>query len=159
VLVCGASGAIGSSAVQLAKHFGAVVTGVCSTNNLELVKSLGADAVIDYTSEDVTSRGELYDLILDAVPADRINRKAFKASCGKVLAPNGKHVSIDDGRPDMSLKSLVLLKELAETGRIRPVIDRCYALEEITSAHQYVDTGRKRGNVVVNLRARATQAD
>lgn len=158
VLVYGASGAIGTSAVQLAKHFGANVTGVCSTNNLELVKSLGADALIDYTREDIVCQGRLYDLILDAVPAHKNDRKALRSRCKQVLAPTGKYVNIDDGRPDMGIESLILLKELVETGRIRPVIDRCYPLEEIAEAHRYVDTGRKRGTVVVTMQAGRTQS-
>lgn len=153
VLIYGASGSIGTSAVQLAKYFGANVTGVCSTNNVELVKSLGADAVIDYTKEDIAAQGQRYDLILDAVPAHKVDRKALRARCKQILAPNGNYINIDDGRPDMGIESLMLLKKLVETGTIRPVIDRCYPLEQIAEAHRYVDTGRKRGTVVITVRA------
>lgn len=152
VLVYGASGAIGSTAVQLAKHFGAVVTGVCSTGNLELVRSLGADAVIDYTSEDVTGKGVLFDLILDAVPSYGVSdRRSLRFRCERILAPGGRYVSIDDGRPAYYVDDLMLMRQLIEQGKLLPVIDRCYPLERIAEAHEYVETGRKRGNVVITL--------
>jgi NADPH:quinone reductase-like Zn-dependent oxidoreductase len=152
VLVYGASGSVGSSAVQLAKHLGAEVTGVCSTGNLELVRSLGADAVVDYTAEDFTGRGELFDLILDAVPSyGTSDRGRLKSQCEKALSPGGRYVSIDSGRPAYYADDLILVKELVEQGALRPVIDRCYPLERIADAHEYVETGRKKGNVVITL--------
>lgn len=149
VLVFGASGAVGASAVQLSRHLGAEVTGVCSTANVDLVASLGATTVIDYTSEDFTDRAERYDLILDAV-GKRKSAAALR-QCRQVLAPGGACVSVDDGTPKLRREDLVLLGELATKGEIRPVIDRTYALDEIVDAHRYVDNGHKRGNVVITV--------
>jgi NADPH:quinone reductase-like Zn-dependent oxidoreductase len=147
VLVFGASGAVGTSAVQLARHLGAEVTGVCSTSNVDLVASLGATAVIDYSREDFTNGTTRYDLIFDAV-GKRKSAAALRR-CRQVLTPGGASVSVDDGRPKLRREDLVLLGELATKGEIRPVIDRTYALEDIAEAHAYVDNGHKRGNVVV----------
>jgi NADPH:quinone reductase-like Zn-dependent oxidoreductase len=147
VLVFGASGAVGTSAVQLARHLGAEVTGVCSTSNVDLVASLGATAVIDYSREDFTNGTTRYDLIFDAV-GKRKSAAALRR-CRQVLAPGGACVSVDDGRPKLRREDLVLLGELATKGEIRPVIDRTYALADIVEAHKYVDNGHKRGNVVV----------
>ena len=149
VLVYGASGAVGTSAVQLARHFGAEVTGVCSTANVDLVASLGATTVIDYTREDFTDGAERYDLILDAV-GKRKSAAALRR-CRQVLAPGGACISVDDGTPKLLRDDLVLLGELATKGEIRPVIDRTYALDDIVEAHRYVDNGHKRGNVVITV--------
>lgn len=149
VLIYGASGAIGTAAVQIAKYFGAEVTGVCSTMNLELVRSLGADHVIDYTKEDAVSSGKTYNLILDAVGKSK--GSTFKAQCKKALTPNGKYVSVDDGDPKLHSESLTFLNELIQAGKLKPVIDRCYPLEQIVEAHRYVDQGHKKGNVVITV--------
>lgn len=145
VLIYGASGAVGTAAVQLAKYFGAEVTAVCSTTNIELVKSLGADSVLDYTKEDFAKRGERYDIIFDAVG------KISKSSSKKVLAPSGKYVSVNGGIAKVRNEDLIFLKRLVETGKIQPVIDRCYSLEQIPEAHIYVEQGHKKGNVVITV--------
>lgn len=149
ILIYGASGAVGTSAVQLAKYFGAEVTGVCSTANMELVKSLGANTVIDYTKEDFTDREELYDLIFNAV-----GKKKIKLHCEKALTQNGKHITVDDGSPTLHIEDLILLNELIEKGQIKAVIDRCYPLEQIVEAHRYVDKGHKKGNVIITVLGR-----
>lgn len=166
VLVIGASGSVGSAGVQLAKYFGAEVTGVCSTRNLELVRSLGADHVIDYTQEDFTQNGQTYDLIFDTVGASSFG--ACKAS----LKPTGRYLAVAGGTRELgqmmrtalfgkkkvymgpaseSQDNLIFLKGVVEEGKLKPVIDRCYPLEEMVEAHRYVDTGRKRGNVVIDV--------
>ena len=170
VLINGASGAVGTAAVQVAKYFGAVVTGVSSTVNLELVRSLGADKVIDYTKEDFTRNGQTYDIIFDTVGKSSFSR------CKGSLTEKG--VYLDAGKastifpmlwtsmfsskkavikatylrpPKKIIKDLVFLKELAETGQIKPVIDRRYPLEQLAEAHRYVETGHKKGNVVITV--------
>jgi NADPH:quinone reductase-like Zn-dependent oxidoreductase len=149
LMVYGASGAIGTAAVQLATHLGAEVTGVCSTANLELVRSLGATTVIDYTKDDFTQSGSRYDLIFDAVG----KRKSAKAmlNAGAALASGGVSMSVDDAFPRTKKSDLFVLKELAESGAFRPVIDRRYTLDEIVEAHRYVDLGHKKGNVIVTI--------
>lgn len=150
VLIYGASGGVGTFAVQIAKHFGAKVTGVCSTSNLELVKSLGADEVIDYTKEDPTKNSEHYDLIFDAVGKRKSSK--FKLICKKALTPNGKYISVDNGTPKIGLECLLLLKDLIETGKVKPVIGRSFPLEQIVEAHKYVDSGHKKGNVTLTIK-------
>jgi len=147
VLIYGASGTTGTTAVQFAKYLGAKVTGVCSTTNLELVKSLGADTVIDYTKVDTLDPGVQYDFILDAV--GKIKTSKLKDACKKALVPKGKYVSIDDGKLLLDSKRLALIKELVEAGHIKPVIDRTYPLEQIVEAHSYVGKGHKKGGVVI----------
>jgi NADPH:quinone reductase-like Zn-dependent oxidoreductase len=157
VLVYGASGAIGTSAVQLARHFGAGVTGVCSTTNLKLVESLGAEAVLDYTREDFTGRGERYDLIFDAV-GKRKSASAMR-DAGRALTAGGTCVSIDDDFPRPTREDLDLLKRLADSGALKPVIDRRYRLEEIVEAHRYVELGHKKGNVIVTVGCSSSTRD
>jgi len=149
VLVFGASGAVGTSAVQLARYLGAVVTGVCSTANVSLVKSLGATKVVDYGVEDFAEGAERYDLIFDAVGKER-SASALRR-CRQALAPGGACISVDDGTPKLQRDDLALLGELAASGEIRPVIDRIYALDDIVDAHSYVDLGHKRGNVIISV--------
>ena len=148
ILIYGASGAIGTAAVQLAKqHFGADVTGVCSTKNLDLVLSLGADRVIDYTKEDAATLGERYDLILDAV--GKRKSSTFKEQCQQALT--GKYISVDGGNPQYTLDDIRLFADLLEMGKFKAVVDRCYPLDDIVEAHRYVDTGHKRGNVIITI--------
>ncbi len=171
VLINGASGSVGSSAVQLAKYLGAEVTGVCSTTNVELVKSLGADHVIDYTKGDFTQSGQTYDIIFDAV-----GKSSFR-QCKSSLKPQGVYMTTVAGLPAMGqmlwtsivggkkatfaaaglrptnekIEDLRFLKELIEMGTIKPVIDRSYPLEQVAEAHRYVDTGHKKGNIAITV--------
>jgi len=166
VMIYGATGAIGSAAVQLAKYFGATVTAVCNTKNVELVKSLGADLVIDYTSEDYTKTGQIYDLVFDAVG------KSSFGKCKPILSKNGIYISTELGKngeniflalktpifggkkvlfplPTISREDVEFLKQLVETGHYKPVIDRRFPLDEIVEATRYVETRQKTGNVVI----------
>ena len=144
VLIYGASGSVGTFAVQLAKYFGANVTAVCSSANITLVKSLGADSVIDYTLEDFTKAETRFDIIFDAVG------KTSKSACKGLLKQGGKYVSVT-GSPVRNPEELLFLKELIESGNLKTVIDRKYRLEQIREAHAYVEKYHKKGNVVINV--------
>jgi NADPH:quinone reductase-like Zn-dependent oxidoreductase len=166
VLINGASGAVGSAAVQLARHFGAIVTGVCSTANIDIVKSLGADMVIDYTKEDFTKNGKKYDVIFDTV-----NKVSFSSGL-KSLNKSGLLILSASGTSEMiqgfwtsmtsskkvmtgvighSAEDILFLKELIETNKLKPVIDKTYSLRQIAEAHAYVEKGHKKGNVAITL--------
>ncbi|TME21532.1 MAG: NAD(P)-dependent alcohol dehydrogenase, partial [Chloroflexi bacterium] len=172
IVIYGASGSIGTAAVQLARYFEADVTAVCNTKNLELVRSLGADRVIDYTQEDFTKNGETYDVIFDAVGKHSFRR------CRASLKQGGMFVATDGLRnlilalwtprlggkkvmfpipPRYTKKDVLFLKELIETGRYRAVIDRRYPLEEVVEATMYVETKQKTGNVVLTINRSRTR--
>jgi len=148
VLVYGASSANGTCAVQLAKHSGAEVTAVCSTANVELSRSLGADTVLDYTKDEASALGR-YDVVFDAV--GRRKTSPMKEASRNALTPTGKFISVDDRLPRFRRDDLIRLKELAEAGKLKPVIDRRYPLERIAEAHRYVEQGHKKGNVVITI--------
>lgn len=147
VLIYGASGAVGTFAVQLAsRHFGANVIGVCSGANVDLVTSLGASRVIDYTRQDFAQSGEVYDVIFDAVG------KLFPAQWKKALKAGGVHINVHaDSNGDEKVEYLLILKNLIEEGVIKPVIDRVYPFEQIVEAHRYVEQGHKKGNVAITM--------
>lgn len=149
VLVYGASGTSGTIAVQYAKHLGATVTGVCGPSHLEFVKSLGADSVLDYTKKESLNELEKYSIILDAVGKRKTSD--LKKACKNALAPDGITVSIDDGALLLQSSRLDKIRELIESGKIKPVNDRCYPFEQIIEAHKYVEVGHKRGNVAITI--------
>jgi len=147
VLIYGASGSVGAYAIQIAKYYGAEVTAVCSSSNLEMVKSIGADKVIDYTQKDFTENGETYDLLYDAVGKIKSSKRK------KSLSNSGKYLNVFSmsGNIKLNVKDLYALKELCEAGKLRTVIDRRYRMDEIVEAHRYVDKGHKKGNVVITI--------
>ncbi len=171
VLIYGASGSVGTAAVQIAKYYGAEVTGVCSTTNLEMVKSLGADEVIDYTQEDFTQNGRTFDIIFDTVAKrsfaackGSLKDEGIYLTTGAALEPmlqalrltnrrgkRAKFMAAGLRRAREKVKDLVFLTGLTEAGRLKAVIDRCYALEQIVEAHRYVEEGHKKGNVVITV--------
>lgn len=167
VLIFGASGGVGNYAVQLAKHFGAEVTGVCSTAKVEMVKSLGADKVIDYKKEDFTRTGDSYDIIFDTVGESSISRslEVLRKGGWYLLATFGLGKlmqilwsSLTSGRKffygllQERTEDLIFLKELVESGALRPIIDRSYPVEQITEAHRYAESGQKKGHIIITLK-------
>lgn len=165
VLINGASGGVGTNAVQIAKALGATVTGVCSTSNLDMVRSIGADDVIDYTKEDFTKSEQMYDLILDVVA------KSSFSDCKPILKPNGRYVTTEFS-PGLALKAkmvrgdkkmipmlaspekndLIYLKDLLESGKLKPVIDRRYTLEQVSDAIRYLEEGHVKGKLIINVK-------
>jgi len=166
VLIVGASGAVGSAAVQLAKYFGANVTGVCSTANIDLVKSIGADTVIDYTNDDFTKNGESYDIIFDTVNTISVSHSLRSLNTNGIMILSaaeisemlqGFWISMTNSRKVLTgvishkAEDIIFLKELMESGQLKPVIDRSYSIEQIAEAHAYVEKGHKKGNVAIIL--------
>ena len=148
ILIYGASGSVGTYAIQIAKYYGAEVTAVCSTSNLEMVKSIGADRSLDYTRDNYLEHGVKYDIIFDAVGKmmTGISKSTFK----KILAPNGTMLTVDSDHKD-NVEDLITLKEMIEAGSVKPVIDRIYSFEEIPEAHKYVEKKHKKGNVAITV--------
>lgn len=146
ILINGASGSVGSYAVQIAKYYGADVTAVCSSANSELVRSVGADNVIDYTREDFTKSTQQYDIVFDAVGM------SSKSKCKNILVPNGRFVTVKKGQGMRYANKMNFLKELIEAEKLKPLVDRVYTFEQIVKAHYYVENGHKKGNVVVTMK-------
>jgi NADPH:quinone reductase-like Zn-dependent oxidoreductase len=166
VLIVGASGAVGSAAVQIAKYFGATVTAVCSSGNIDLVKSIGADKVIDYTKEDFTQNVEIYDVIFDAVNTISVFRSLkslnkngimILSAAGMSEMIQGLWISLTSSRKVLTgvishkAEDIIFLKDLIEVGKLKPVIDRTYSLKEMAEAHAYVEKGHKKGNVAIEV--------
>jgi NADPH:quinone reductase-like Zn-dependent oxidoreductase len=149
VLIYGASGSVGTAAVQLAKNAGAQVTSVCSGRNFELVRSLGSDKVIDYTAVNAEDELGTYKYVIDAVGNSKTS--ALKEKSKVALTDSGKYLSIDKGVPKTPKRAFLKLRDLAESGRFKPVIDKVFPLEKMAEAHNYVELGHKKGNVVVSL--------
>lgn len=149
VLIYGASGTSGTLAVQLAKHYGADVTAVCGPRNADFVRSLGADRVLDYTRDDAASLGDRYDLMLDTAGKARTSK--LKDAAKRALTANGRCISIDDGKLELSSARLARITALIEDGRLKPIIDRVFPLDRIVEAHAYVEQGRKRGGVAISV--------
>jgi NADPH:quinone reductase-like Zn-dependent oxidoreductase len=149
VLIYGASGNSGIIAIQIAKHLGAEVTGVCSTQNVEMVKTHGTDHVFDYTKQDAVPDGVHYDFILDAV--GKMKTSKLKKSCKKALTPNGKYVSIDDGDLKNDSKRLDKITGYVEAGIIKPFLDKIYPFAQMVEAHKYVEKGHKKGGVAITI--------
>jgi NADPH:quinone reductase-like Zn-dependent oxidoreductase len=149
VLIYGASGTSGTLAVQIAKHLGAEVTGVCSTSNIDMAKSLGADHVIDYTKHDALPEGTTYDFVLDAVGKSKTSK--LKVVCKNALVSKKNYRSVDDGMPMANSEFFNKMKEYIEAGYIKPVLDRCYPMDEIVEAQRYVEKGHKKGGVVLMI--------
>jgi len=146
ILIYGASGSLGTYAIQLAKYYGAEVTAVCSAKNFELVKSIGADKVIDYTEEDFTLKDDKYDAVYDAVMKLKFTR------CKNILKKNGMFLN-NNNLPMIVEEDLSFLKDLIEKNQLKPIVDRIYSLDEIVEAHRYVDKGHKKGNVAITIKA------
>ncbi|MDD5774058.1 MAG: NAD(P)-dependent alcohol dehydrogenase [bacterium] len=149
ILIYGASGTSGTIAIQFARYLGAEVTGICGSSNIALVKSLGADKVLDYTRKDSIKMLEKYDFILDAVGKRKTSE--LKKACEKALTPNGKYFSIDDSALLLESDRLNRIRELIESEKIRPINDKCYPFEQIVEAHKYVELGHKKGNVAITV--------
>ena len=144
ILINGASGSLGTFAIQLAKYYGAEVTAVCSSENFDLVKSIGADRVIDYKKEDFTKTNEKYDIVYDAVV------KSKQANCKGILRENGIYLN-NSRLPEIKEDDLLLLKSLVENNKLKPIVDKIYSIDEIVEAHRYVDKGHKKGNVIITV--------
>lgn len=150
VLIYGASGTTGTIAIQIAKHLGAEITGICSTSNLEMVKKLGAKSVIDYTQQDSIPYGVNYDFMLDAVGKAKTSK--LKDSCKKSLSSTGKYISIDDGDLKLDSNRLNKIRGFVESGYIKPVLDKTFPLDQIVEAHKYVEKGHKKGGVAITIK-------
>lgn len=149
VLIYGASGTSGTMAVQFAKYYGAQVTAVCGTRNLAFIRSLGADHVIDYTRDNAADTVKRYDLMLDT--AGKAKSSAVKEACRRALRQGAKSISIDDGKLELSSTRLARIKDIIESGAVKPIVDRIFPLERIAEAHAYVEEGHKIGGVAVSV--------